>query len=80
MQGICKSHSPEVMFLCETKNIASTVEEKCKRVGFQKFFCVNPRGTAGGLALAWKDEADIVVQHNEDFLIHFLWTDRSLQK
>ncbi|XP_015959424.1 uncharacterized protein LOC107483307 [Arachis duranensis] len=80
IQGINRSHSPEVMFLCETKNNSSFVTRQCERLGFPNSFCVNPIGVAGGLVLAWRTEVQINVMESASFFIHFKVLDTSRNK
>ncbi|XP_016172584.1 uncharacterized protein LOC107614975 [Arachis ipaensis] len=75
IKGIVKSHSPEVLFLCETKNNTSHVERVIKDVGFSNLFCLDPIGHAGGLMVAWKEETRVQIKAFESFLVHFAWED-----
>ncbi|XP_072076574.1 uncharacterized protein [Arachis hypogaea] len=72
IKGINKSHSPEVLFLSETKNNISTVEGVLRRIGFQSCFAVNPTGMAGGLVVTWKEGVNVQILNHDTFFIHFI--------
>ncbi|MDV3200531.1 MAG: endonuclease/exonuclease/phosphatase family protein [Pigeon pea little leaf phytoplasma] len=80
IKEIGKSHSPEVLFLCETKNNTLMVTEQCHKLGFNMVHCVSPQGMAGGLALAWKEEASVVIEGEADFYVQFRWEDKALMR
>ena len=48
--------SPNIMFLCETKNQERYMKQVQKRVNFKNSFVVNPKGRVGGLALLRKED------------------------
>ncbi|XP_072076779.1 uncharacterized protein [Arachis hypogaea] len=76
IKEIQNSHSPEVVFLCETKNQSLLVERQLKSVGFSEIFCVNRNGAAGGLALVWKEGVKVKVNRSAEFYISFLIEDQ----
>ena len=80
LKGICKSHSLEIGFFCETKNPTSLVEKQLRRCGFTRVFCVDPLGRAGGVAIGWKEQAKVsIIRHGQYFII-FSVSDDSLQQ
>ncbi|XP_072075672.1 uncharacterized protein [Arachis hypogaea] len=58
-----------VGFIYETKNQPCCVENKLRACGFGGWFLGNPNGTAGGLALAWKEGTEVIVTNSSDFFI-----------
>ncbi|XP_072067035.1 uncharacterized protein [Arachis hypogaea] len=80
IKEINRSRSPEVLFLCETKNSSSFVTGQCHKLGFTNVSCVEPQGLAGGLVLAWREGVDIAVVKSVEFFIYFRWTNRRLQR
>ncbi|XP_072056235.1 uncharacterized protein [Arachis hypogaea] len=75
LKGISQSHSPELVFICETKNQTRNVEAKLRSCGFNKWHIVNPNAIAGGLAMAWKDGCDIKVTSSSSFYIQAIVKD-----
>ncbi|XP_072088175.1 uncharacterized protein [Arachis hypogaea] len=71
IKGMQSSHSPEVVFLCETKNQSSLIERQLKSVGLMEVCCVNPNGMTGGLALAWREGVKVKVNSSAEFYISF---------
>ncbi|CAN0907190.1 Transposon TX1 uncharacterized 149 kDa protein [Linum grandiflorum] len=60
---------PAVTFLMETKNTNQTMETKRLSLNFPHAFYVDPVGTAGGLALWWKEEATInIISYASNFV------------
>lgn len=49
-------HSPELVFLSETKKKKSYLNKVKQWIKFDNVFVVDPVGTAGGLAVLWKKE------------------------
>ena len=58
------------MFLCETKNQPLYVKETLRKCGYNKAFCIDPRGMAGGLAMGWKEEIKLTMNDHDDFFIY----------
>ncbi|XP_015963086.1 uncharacterized protein LOC107487020 [Arachis duranensis] len=70
LKGICKSYSPEVGFICETKNQSRQVEGKLRSCDFKEWFIVDPDGLSGGLAMAWRDGCTVqILQHGRFFIV-----------
>ncbi|XP_029145233.2 uncharacterized protein [Arachis hypogaea] len=69
LKGICKLYSPEVGFICETKNQSRQVEGKLRSCGFKEWFIVDPDGLSGVLAMAWRDGCTVqILQHGRFFI------------
>ncbi|XP_072088236.1 uncharacterized protein [Arachis hypogaea] len=71
IKGISRSHSPEVLFLCETKNSTLTVERVLRKEGYKSVFTVDPMGLSGGIAMAWKDEVRVHIVEHDQFFVYF---------
>ncbi|XP_072087095.1 uncharacterized protein [Arachis hypogaea] len=69
LKGICKSHSPEIVYISETKNQSRHVEAKLRVCGYENWHIVNPAGVAGGLVLAWKDSISVQIISNGEFFV-----------
>ncbi|XP_025702728.1 uncharacterized protein [Arachis hypogaea] len=76
LKGIIRSHSPEIVFLCETKNPSRSVEQKLRGCGFKDWSLVNPEGTAGGLVIAWKEGLEVTVINSNHFFIAIIVKDK----
>ncbi|XP_072054775.1 uncharacterized protein [Arachis hypogaea] len=75
LRGICKSYSPEVGFISETKNQSRQVEGKLRSCGFKEWFIVDLDGLSGGLAMAWKDGYTVqILQHGRFFIAALVLT------
>ncbi|XP_072052090.1 uncharacterized protein [Arachis hypogaea] len=69
LKGICKSYSPKVGCICETKNLSRQVEAKLRSCGFKELFIVDLDGLYGGLAMAWRDDCTVqILQHGRFFM------------
>ncbi|KAI4297235.1 hypothetical protein L6164_037130 [Bauhinia variegata] len=75
LKGMCRSHSPEVMFLSETKNESGKVKGWLKKCRFLNMKMVEPIGRAGGLALAWKENTSISDLVCDSFFISYTIND-----
>ncbi|XP_071903082.1 uncharacterized protein [Coffea arabica] len=61
--------SPSIIFLCETKN-RKTYMEKVKRIlNFENSFVIEAMNRSGGMALLWKNEANILEVQGTAFTI-----------
>ncbi|XP_072066997.1 uncharacterized protein [Arachis hypogaea] len=69
LKVICKSHSPEIVFISETKNQSQQVEAKLRVCGYENWHIVNPTGVAGGLVLAWKDNISVQIISSGEFFV-----------
>ena len=52
---ICQSHSPNLVFLCETRQKAEKMRRIRGRLGLKGFCGVDSEGMSGGLALYWHE-------------------------
>ncbi|XP_072076750.1 uncharacterized protein [Arachis hypogaea] len=69
LKGICKSHSPEIVFISETKNQSRQVEAKLRVCGYENWHIVNSAGVAGGLVLTWKDSINVQIISSGEFFV-----------
>ncbi|KAG8632910.1 hypothetical protein MANES_18G025104v8 [Manihot esculenta] len=67
---MCSFHSPDILFLIETKNNRNFVKKKINQCGFVDMLVVNPQGLAGGLVLAWRDYMSVSVVKYYSFFVH----------
>ncbi|KAF5449972.1 hypothetical protein F2P56_030362 [Juglans regia] len=58
---LVKDKTPNVVFLMETKLVASKVEGIKRRLGWEGCFVVDPMGRKGGLALLWCKEKEVEI-------------------
>ncbi|TXG67121.1 hypothetical protein EZV62_008396 [Acer yangbiense] len=58
---LLKCHSPDLVFLSETKLISSKVSRLKLALGYGGWFCVDSVGSSGGLLLFWKDSISVSV-------------------
>ncbi|KAL5550128.1 hypothetical protein UlMin_000304 [Ulmus minor] len=64
--------SPDVVFLLESKLLASQVPGLARQVGFSNFYCVDRIGLSGGLVLLWKDHVVVRTKFAARFYIDAL--------
>ena len=69
---ICQSHSPSMVFLCETRQRADKMKKMRGRIGLKGYAGVDSNGMSGGLALYWHEsyEVEIVDNTTRNLLIH----------
>lgn len=75
LKEFCRIHSPQLVFLSETKNQFCRVDFIRKFVGMDCSQIVNPVGTAGGLAVLWKSDLKVSIIHSSSFFVDVLITD-----
>ncbi|XP_072094190.1 uncharacterized protein [Arachis hypogaea] len=69
LKGICKSYSPEVDFICETRNQSRQVEGKLRSCGYKKWFIMDSDGLSEDLAMAWRDGCTVqILQYGRFFI------------
>lgn len=51
---LLKTHKPDFLFLSETLSCSNRIKELSLKFGFSRYFAVDKRGRAGGLAIFWK--------------------------
>lgn len=64
LQSLVRAHSPEILFISETKSNKKEIRRLQDRS-----ICVEANGRAGGLALFWSDEVDVKVTGKCDHFI-----------
>ena len=57
-----KKHSPQFMFLMETKAKDKFLKNLCRKLDLKNLFIVPRNNTGGGLALYWKESLNLKVQ------------------
>ena len=57
-----KKHSPQFVFLMETKAKDKFLENLCRKLDLKNLFIVPRNNTDGGLALYWKESLNLKVQ------------------
>ncbi|XP_071923061.1 uncharacterized protein [Coffea arabica] len=60
LEEVVRLHSPELVFLAETKNKKYVMNKIRMRLRYDNLFVVDPIGRAGGLAVVWRK--DLVVK------------------
>uniref|UniRef100_A0A2N9HCL8 Reverse transcriptase domain-containing protein n=1 Tax=Fagus sylvatica TaxID=28930 RepID=A0A2N9HCL8_FAGSY len=63
LHSMVKMKGPKVLFLLETKLDGARMEVVRVKLGFDNVFSVPSLGRSGGLALLWKNEAEVVIQN-----------------
>ncbi|CAM8877042.1 unnamed protein product [Rhodiola kirilowii] len=61
------SHHPQVICLIETKLHHEKWDWMRVRLGFRNCFVVDPKGSAGGLAVLWKSEVSLTIRNYSRF-------------
>ncbi|XP_050212592.1 uncharacterized protein LOC126664301 [Mercurialis annua] len=69
LKMLCRSNSPDVVFLMETKNSISKIKKVFAYCEFSNVMAIDPIGKSGGLCLVWKDELDLQIQHTSNNFI-----------
>ena len=69
LKEIINLYSPNLIFLCETKNQKKVMEKFRKRINYEKCFVIDALGKAGGLTLMWNSELDVVYVNSGGFYI-----------
>ncbi|MED6199058.1 hypothetical protein PIB30_072394 [Stylosanthes scabra] len=80
LKGLCRSHFPELGFICETKNQTRQVEQKLRLCSVSDWFIIDPNGTTGGLAMAWKDTISVRILNHDRYFIAAEVTDNGLNE
>jgi exonuclease III len=62
LRDLVRSHNPEVVFLCETKQKKKVMERLQWSLGFRHGVNVDCKGKSGGLALWWRDGVEVAVR------------------
>ena len=59
LRNLQVKHSPDIVFLMETKNQDDDVFKNYEKTPYTNHFMVPPIGLSGGLALSWKDHVEL---------------------
>ncbi|KAJ1395067.1 Reverse transcriptase domain [Sesbania bispinosa] len=59
LKELCRSSKPSIVFLMETRAKSEKIQELHRCLKFSEYFCVEPRGTSGGLCLMWDNSVEI---------------------
>lgn len=54
LKGLCKTHSPNFLFIMGTKNKSRVVKKMLNNCGFVDMVFIDPHSLSRGLAFAWK--------------------------
>lgn len=60
LKEVIHLHSPNIIFLCETKNQKKFLNGFKRKIGFEEMALVDPVGKAGGLAVFWKKATNVL--------------------
>lgn len=69
LKDLTRSHKPTILGLIETKIKVKDWVLLRVRLGFNCCFAVNSRGRAGGLALLWNNESEVLLKSYSDYHI-----------
>lgn len=61
LKDLCRAYQLAILFLMETRAHKERIERVKRSLKFKYYFCVEARGTAGGLGLFWGDNVDIQI-------------------
>ncbi|KAF7135314.1 hypothetical protein RHSIM_Rhsim08G0091800 [Rhododendron simsii] len=75
LKELCRIHSPQLIFLSETKNQLCRVDFIRTFVGMDNVLVVDPSGIAGGLAILWKRGMNVSLVRRSSFFIEVLIKD-----
>ncbi|XP_071928211.1 uncharacterized protein [Coffea arabica] len=69
LKEVINLHFPSVVFLAETKNQKTIIEKVQKQLKFDNCCVVNSNGKAGGLAMVWKEDIEVISIDQGTFFI-----------
>ena len=69
---LCQSHSPNMVFLCETRQKADKMRRIRRWIGLKGFTGVDSNGLSGGLALCWHEAYEVEILDKEERYIDAL--------
>ncbi|XP_071939954.1 uncharacterized protein [Coffea arabica] len=78
LKEVLHFHSPNVVFLSETKNQEKFMRSVQKKIRFEKGYVVNSIGKAGGMALYWNNAVTIDHLSHTDWYILACITDKEV--
>jgi hypothetical protein len=61
LSRLLKKHSPDFVFISESKLCGSKIGKCGVLLGYSNYFCVDSIDNSGGLLLLWKDSCGVVV-------------------
>ncbi|GLT53133.1 hypothetical protein SLA2020_264250 [Shorea laevis] len=65
LRSLIRTHTPDLIFLCETKMPAPSVQSKMLRMGFPFLSQIPPVGAKGGIVVAWNANIEVEpINHN----------------
>ncbi|KAK8508676.1 hypothetical protein V6N12_032672 [Hibiscus sabdariffa] len=69
LKNICFKHKSDIVFLSETKQKKRYLEKIRMKMKLENAFYVEPTGIAGGLALWWSLNVNLIVlQYDKNFI------------
>ncbi|XP_071918974.1 uncharacterized protein [Coffea arabica] len=71
LEEVVRLHSPELVFLAETKNKKFVMNKIRMRLRYDSLFVVDPIGRAGGLAVIWRKDLEVKRVLFTDFTIEW---------
>lgn len=69
LRAIVAQDKPDLIFLMETRNQESVIQQVQRRLKYNNSFVVNPQGLAGGMVLFWTDQISLTITHSTPHLI-----------
>ena len=72
---IIQSHSPAMVFLCETRQKAEKMRKYRGRFGLPGFAGKDSEGMSGGLALFWHESLNVLVEDTSERFIDLIVRD-----
>ena len=69
LRASIRVHSPEIIFLSETKASEIRIKRVATLLGFPSSFCVGARGKSGGICLFWHQHIQVDVLEYDSHLI-----------
>ena len=75
LKEVIHLHSPDIIFLCETKNPKKFLNGFRRKIGYEEMVLVEPVGKAGGLAVFWKNTTNVLDVLFTPFTIELLLND-----
>lgn len=61
LHDLLNRENQDIIFISETKQQTDNVEKILRKINVHNYWIVPPRGTAGGLILAWKDNVNLTI-------------------
>lgn len=69
LKELVKFHSPDCIFLMESRINFNRIDAICKVLGFSKVVTVEPIGIGGGLSLLWNQSLNVeILEKQQSFL------------